>query len=94
LSHDDAPLPPWTTSGVIHDKELARRRRDKERKRNLRLTDGQREQENAQRRADYQKKMDDGTIDLQQKNQNQREWRMQHREGMTSDEKGESSAKR
>mgnify|MGYP005843437355 CR=1 FL=1 len=89
-----APLPPSTASGVIHDKKQARRQNDKERKRNLRLRDGQREQENAQRRADYRKNVDNGTIDLQQKNQNQREWRMQHRESMTSDEKGESSAQR
>ncbi|XP_044425279.1 uncharacterized protein [Triticum aestivum] len=93
-SYDDAPLPPSTASGVIHDKKQARRQNDKERKRNLRLRDGQREQENAQRRADYRKNLDNGTIDLQQKNQNQREWRMQHRESMTSDEKGESSAQR
>ncbi|XP_044374910.1 uncharacterized protein [Triticum aestivum] len=93
-SYDDAPLPPSTASGVIHDKKQARRQNDKERKRNLRLRDGQREQENAQRRADYRKNVDNGTIDLQQKNQNQREWRMQHRESMTSDEKGESSAQR
>jgi hypothetical protein len=94
LTHDDAPLPPSSTSGVIHDKELARRQRDKERKRDLRLTHGQREQENAQRRTNYRDRMDNGRIDLERKNLNQREWRMQHRESMTADEKGESSAQR
>lgn len=33
-------------------------------------------------------------INVQEKNQYDREWRMQQRESMTSDEKGESSAKR
>ena len=64
-------MPPSTASGVIHDKKQARRQNDKERKCNLRLRDGQREQENTQRRADYRKNVDNGTIDLQQKNQNQ-----------------------
>ena len=42
------------------------------------LTDEQSEQRNARRRANYQKKVGDGTIDLQEKKQKLREWHVQH----------------
>jgi len=94
FSHDDAGLTAsrTLTSGVIHDKELSRRQREKERMGNI--IDERREQRNAQRRATYRKKKEEGTINLQETTQEQRERRMQRRKSMTADEKGESSAQR
>ena len=67
LSYDDAPLPPSTASGVFHEQKQARHQYDKENKHNLRLRDGQREQENTQRGAYYRKNVDNGMVDLGQK---------------------------
>nr|XP_045085609.1 uncharacterized protein LOC120966161 isoform X1 [Aegilops tauschii subsp. strangulata] len=92
----DAATFPHSTldaSVVTHDNDLARRQRDNERKRNL--TNVQREQINAQRRADYQRNKDKVSVDVRETvNEKVREKRMQRRKSMSVIEKGESSAQR
>ncbi|KAM3407982.1 hypothetical protein ACQJBY_001342 [Aegilops geniculata] len=92
----DATTFPHSTldaSVVTHDNDLARRQRDNERKRNL--TNEQREQINAQRRADYQQNNDKVSIDVRETvNEKIRGKRMQRHQSMSVIEKGESSAQR
>jgi hypothetical protein len=81
-------LPHTTTidADVIHDIQLPRKQRGKQRRPNL--TPDQMEQSKARRRATYRKHLEHGTIDLEEKNTTLREWRA------CSKEKGELSAKR
>ncbi|KAE8777618.1 Calcium/calmodulin-dependent serine/threonine-protein kinase 1 [Hordeum vulgare] len=93
LLPDDETLPPSSSQyDSVRHKTLAKRTYDKER--NSKLTIEQKEQDNARRRAGKQKKREEGTINVQEQNQRQRETRMEHRKIMTSDEKVQSSAKR
>nr|XP_045084404.1 uncharacterized protein LOC123493975 [Aegilops tauschii subsp. strangulata] len=88
LSQDEAVLPHTNTisTAVIHDNQLPRKQRGKQRR--TCLTPDQMEQTNARRRATYRKHLEHGTIDLEEKNTTLREWRA------CSKEKGELSAKR
>ena len=74
------------STAVIHDNQLPRKQRGKQRR--TCLTPDQMEQTNAWRRATYPKHLEHGTIDLEEKNTTLREWRA------CSKEKGELSAKR
>ena len=87
LSHADATLPASSTpiDGFIGDNVLAGWQREKEE---------QREQRNARRRASYQKKKEEGMINLQKNNQVQHERRKEQRNCRTPNEQGKSSAKR
>ncbi|XP_044447335.1 uncharacterized protein [Triticum aestivum] len=75
-----------------HEKELARRQHARDRSSNM--ANEPRDRRNAQRRASYRKKKEEGTINLQNNNQVQRERRKEQRNNRTPDEQGESSAKR
>ena len=80
-------------SGVNHDNDLARRKRDNERKCNL--TNEQREQINERSRASYQKKKEEVTVDVRQKqNEKVRDKRTERRKSMSVIERGETSAQR
>ena len=63
ILQEEATFTPSTLdmSGVNHDNDLARRKRDNERKCNL--TNEQREQKNASSRACHQKKSDELTVE-------------------------------
>ncbi|KAM3353421.1 hypothetical protein ACQJBY_024534 [Aegilops geniculata] len=83
VSQDEAVLPHTSTISTdsIHDNHSGTQR-------GTSLTPDQREQSNARRRAKYRKHLEDGTIDLVEKNNTLREWRA------CSKKKGELSAKR